>query len=729
MEEKILLVDDDNEHLEMMERCLQRLEMNTASANGGAHAIEILKKDSFGIVVSDIEMPDIDGVGVLQFIKEHAPATDVILITGYTNKYSFTDVIKKGATDYLEKPFTRDALEAKVRRIFRERDEISRRKQIEEILKRKSRQLEKRVKELHCLYEISMLIDRNEHDLEEVFRGVLKLIPPSLQYPELTVARIVYQGKEYLSANFQETQWRLSQYMEIGDHEAGLIEVSYLENPGDDFEGPFLKEERDFINEIADKISRFQQRFNTAEKLREITEQLRLSHRDLEKKVFRRTKDLHDSQSELLSVFESVPDGIISVDTSLVVLHKNNRCMSDLTVERGKVFQPGASKFQQECHRILSHTLNKQEPVKDYRLEFQKGESSHKAFLVGTSCLTSKAGEFKGVLLIIHDITQVAVLEGQLRERRQFRQIVGESRKMQEVFQRIRQVASVDTTVLITGESGVGKELIVDTLHAQGDRASKNLVKVNCSALPENLLECELFGHVKGAFTGASKDRAGRIQLAEGGILFLDEIGDISLRLQLQLLRFLESKEFERVGESQKRTADVRVFAATNADLLEKVGDGSFREDLYYRLKVMVIHVPPLRERREDIPFLIDSFLAYFNSKFKKQISGVSRDAVDALMVHEWRGNIRELKHAFEHAFLLCRGTILELRDFPKEMITRQAEISTVQQPARTLTREVLLRALNDTRWHRTETARLLKISRATLYNKLKEFGLTGNNS
>ncbi len=593
MEEKILLVDDDKELLALMELILADIGITTITALGGARAVEILKKNSFSIVISDIEMPVFNGRELLQYIKAHFPATDVILITGFSEKYSITDIINEGATDFIEKPLNKDVVRAKITRIYKERIEISRRKRAEK-------------------------------------------------------------------------------------------------------------------------------------KLLETTKELRLSHQELERKVLERTKELHDAQTELISVFKSVPDGIITVDTTMVVLHKNDQYMGNLTVEQDQVFQPGTSKFQLECHRILANTLKNQAPVNDYRLEFNKGEGNHQAFLVSTSVLTGKNGDSKGALLVIHDISQVAVLENKLHERRSFHHMVGESQKMQEIYQLVRQVASVDTTILITGDSGVGKELLIDTLHTRGDRASKPIIKVNCSALPENLLESELFGHVKGAFTGASKDRIGRVQMAEGGILFLDEIGDISPRIQLQLLRFLEMKEYEKVGESQKRKADVRIFAATNANLSEKVKDGSFRKDLFYRLKVMEIHVPPLSQRQEDIPLFIEHFIALFNKKFNKQVSGVSDETLALFINHEWSGNVRELNHAIEHAFLLCQGDTLELEHFPKEMFSKQhVQAPHSLQASRTLTRESLLSTLNSTQWHRTKTAKILKISRATLYNKLKEFGLS----
>ena len=322
-------------------------------------------------------------------------------------------------------------------------------------------------------------------------------------------------------------------------------------------------------------------------------------------------------------------------------------------------------------------------------------------------------------MLVIRDLTRVAEMEGELRGRYNLHNIVGKSHKLQRIFRLLDELMNTDTTVLITGETGTGKELIAKALHYGGVRAAKPMVTVNCSALPENLLESELFGHVKGAFTGASKDRVGRFQAAHGGTIFLDEVGDIPPNLQLKLLRVLQEKTFERVGDSTTYQVDVRVIAATNCDLKKKVSLGEFREDLYYRLKVLEIALPPLRERREDIPLLINHFLTLFNKSYNKSIEGISQDALKIFMIYPWPGNVRELQHAIEHAFVLCNSPTItlehlpaEIKDYSPQEVPAPADrpkISSLQPPD-------ILQALVKTGWNKAKAARLLGISRPTLY-------------
>jgi DNA-binding NtrC family response regulator len=305
--------------------------------------------------------------------------------------------------------------------------------------------------------------------------------------------------------------------------------------------------------------------------------------------------------------------------------------------------------------------------------------------------------------------------------------LVGQSRKMRDIFALTRQLAAVDTTVLITGESGTGKELIAEALHALGPRAQKPLVRVNCSALAPTLLESELFGHVRGAFTGAVKDSVGRFQAAQGGTLFLDEIGDIPQSVQIRLLRFLEQKEYERVGDHATIRADVRVVAATNVNLLHKVREGLFREDLYYRLRVVEIALPPLRERAEDIPLLVEHFVRHFGGKFGKAISGVSGDMLALFLRYPWPGNVRELKHALEHAAVLCPEGTIASAHLPPELaeFARSRGFDPLHPAAGGPGRGDLLEALNRTDWNKAKTARMLGVSRSTLYRKLLEYNIT----
>ncbi|MBI5640505.1 MAG: sigma-54-dependent Fis family transcriptional regulator, partial [Nitrospirae bacterium] len=365
-----------------------------------------------------------------------------------------------------------------------------------------------------------------------------------------------------------------------------------------------------------------------------------------------------------------------------------------------------------------------------YRIECRNGTRSGCVVSISASPLLDMQQIFSGAVMIIRDETRLAGLERDLGERRHFHEIVGGSKRMQEIYALIEDLTDVQTTVLVTGESGTGKELVAEALHYRGGRSHKQLVKVNCSALSENLLESELFGHVKGAFTGAMKDKIGRFQRADGGTIFLDEIGDISPRIQLRLLRVLQEMEFERVGESTPLKVDVRVLAATNQDLTEKVRTGEFREDLYYRLKVIEITLPPLRERTEDIPLLIGHFLEKFNKKMNKEIIAVSSDVQKIFMDYPWKGNIRELEHTVEHAFILCRQNTITVDHLPRNFKESAGGRSSLSRAgnAESEQREIL-QALEKTAWNKAMAARLRGIDRKTLYRKMERYKIEENSS
>jgi len=330
-----------------------------------------------------------------------------------------------------------------------------------------------------------------------------------------------------------------------------------------------------------------------------------------------------------------------------------------------------------------------------------------------------------GSVVVIRDITRLSNLERELRERHQFQKIIGKSSKMQDIYGLLNDLSDLETTVLITGESGTGKSLAAKALHYSGSRALNPLVTVNCSALSENLLESELFGHVKGAFTGAIKDAQGRFQTAHGGTMLLDEIGDVSPRIQLKLLRVLEEKEFERVGESIPIKVDARVIACTNRDLKEKVRLGEFREDLYYRLKVVEVPLPPLKERLEDIPLLVDHFCHVFNKSFKKSIEGLSDEVFSALMNYRWPGNVRELEHSIEHAFVLCRGPIISLDHIPAEIKEYSGTRKWIREKRSVEGSGEILTVLEKTDWNKAKAARILGIDRSTLYRKIERYKLS----
>ena len=316
-------------------------------------------------------------------------------------------------------------------------------------------------------------------------------------------------------------------------------------------------------------------------------------------------------------------------------------------------------------------------------------------------------------------------LQEELNSRKSFESIIGKSAEMQRIFETVRKAAGSKASVLITGESGVGKELIANALHNLSPRRENSMIKVHCAALSESLLESELFGHEKGAFTGAVARKRGRFELAHGGTIFLDEIGEIDQNVQIKILRVLQDKRFERVGGEETVEVDVRLITATNRDLEKEVVEGRFREDLYYRLNVVHIHVPPLRERRDDIPLLITAFLQEFAQENGKTIEGIDARARAALYKFDWPGNIRQLRNCLESAVVMCSGSIIKLEDLPPT-IAGSGEADSIAVPAGITMAEaekiIILQNLAINKGNKSKTADILGIGRKTLHRKLDEY-------
>ncbi|HEU6436396.1 MAG TPA: sigma 54-interacting transcriptional regulator [Nitratidesulfovibrio sp.] len=410
-----------------------------------------------------------------------------------------------------------------------------------------------------------------------------------------------------------------------------------------------------------------------------------LRHKALDEERRALVAERENLRVHLEAVFQAVPDVLVTVTPDLRVQRMNLAARElpggtrDARQAAGRRFDEVLGLFAPLFRPVLDETLGSRRASRRRRVSAQLTDRREQVFEIEAAPLVGAGGEFLGALLVARDVTRLAGLEEALGHRAGMNQIIGRSAPMSELFHLLEELAQTDTTVLITGESGTGKELVAEALHRGGPRALGPLVKVNCSALSEHLLESELFGHVRGAFTGAVRDRVGRFQLAHGGTIFLDEIGDVSSAVQLKLLRVLQEREFERVGDTRTVKVDVRVIAATNRPLADLVRSGRLREDLYYRLRVVELHLPALRDRRSDIPLLVDHFVEQFNIHFHRRVGGVTPTALKALKAHSWPGNVRELRHALEHGFILSRGDIIDVDALPPEV---RATMEPAAQPA-----------------------------------------------
>ena len=448
-------------------------------------------------------------------------------------------------------------------------------------------------------------------------------------------------------------------------------------------------------------------------------------------------------------LLESIGDGVFTLDTEARITSWN------LSMERisGYKYQEVIDKschilefsqcFGQQCpansRECGIYQSGKVEPTEC----FLKHKDGHVVPVIkGARIMRKEDDSIIGVVETVTDLTElkkarlkIEEASRRMGEYHQFGNIIGKSRVMQRVFSAIKSAAASEATVFIQGESGTGKELVAGATHFNSERKHKPLVIVNCSALSESLLESELFGHVKGAFTGALRDRTGRFEEADGGTLFLDEIAEISPLIQVKLLRVIQDREIERVGESKKRKLNIRIITASNKDIYKLVTQGHFREDLYYRLKVFPVYLPCLRERKEDIPILTNHFIKIFNKNTGKKIEHISHEAMRIFMDYRWPGNVRELENAIEHAFVLCENKKIGLFDLPIEI--RQFDYKVHSDEIQSmyamqekkavrpkLSQKMLLDLLTECDWNKAEVSRRVGWSRAAIWKYMKKWDI-----
>jgi PAS domain S-box-containing protein len=430
-------------------------------------------------------------------------------------------------------------------------------------------------------------------------------------------------------------------------------------------------------------------------------------------------------------LLESLPEGVFTIDNHWRIESFNHRAEEITGYRREEVIGRHCWEiFRSDLCQLgcpLRTALESGISATDQDVRILKKGGKRQTILVNTGVLRTSTGKIIGAVETFRPLAGESYFDDMDSEAKGFAEIIGRSSAMKRVFDMLPDIAASDANVLLVGESGVGKDLIVRTIHERSPRRNKPFIAVNCSALAETLLESELFGHEKAAFTGATDSKLGRFELAKGGTLFLDEIGELKPELQIKLLRVLENREFERVGGSRTLSMEARIISATNKDLRLAIAEGHFREDFYYRLRTVPITVPPLRERVEDIPLLVDFFLKKFNRRFKKRVMSVHPEVMQMFMNYRWPGNVRELERTLEHAYVFVKGPIILPANLPAadEFGLKVNAAEPIADGASSpINRETIQGALSRASSNRKEAARLLGMSRSTLWRRMKQFGL-----
>jgi PAS domain S-box-containing protein len=456
------------------------------------------------------------------------------------------------------------------------------------------------------------------------------------------------------------------------------------------------------------------------------TKEMLLLSEELSEKTF----ELMNQRNKLEAIFNSNIEGTFTIDDEWNITSFNNSAARITGYKKNEAIGKkcweifNSNLCRNGCH--MEQTMNNGKSTIGNELEIIHKSGKKIPIRVNSAILLNNQNEKTGAVETFIDISEIRNLSEHLSERFSYENIIGRNKEIKQIIYMLESVSQTDSSVLITGESGTGKELAARAIHLNSPRRTGPFIAVNCSAFVETLIESELFGHEKGAFTGAVKAKTGRFELAQGGTLFLDEIGDLSLAVQTKLLRVLETHEFERVGTNKSIKMEARIIAATNKNLSDEISAGRFREDLFYRINIINIHLPPLRDRMDDLPLLVNHFINYFNKKLNKKIKQFSSSAYELLLEYSWPGNIRELENAIEHCFILCSGEIIQKEHLPKRL--RELKHFNIDQ-SRNQNRKNLLEVekgliisiLTNNRGNRKKTAEELNIDPSTLWRKMKK--------
>jgi len=428
-------------------------------------------------------------------------------------------------------------------------------------------------------------------------------------------------------------------------------------------------------------------------------------------------------------ILDSIADGVYTVDMDWRVTSFNKAAETITGIKRKEAI--GRPCFEVlrsnmcENHCLLKRVMDAQKTVPNQPLYIIRADKKRIPINVTTAILEDADNQVIGGVMTFRDLTHINKLQKELQKQHTFEDIVSKNKEMFDIFAILPQIAQSTSTVLIEGESGTGKELFARAIHHNSINASGPFVAVNCSALPDTLIESELFGYKTGAFTDAKKDKPGRFDQAQDGTILLDEIGDISPSVQTKLLRVLEKKEYEPLGSVKPIELNTRIIAATHRNLHQQVLDGNFREDLYYRINVVRIALPPLRDRKEDITLLTHHFIERFNSLLGRSMAGISQEGLAILMLHDWPGNVRELENAIEHAYVMCRGELISPEHFPSRICPKGERIGKASSMTlRAWEKQAILSALEQNQWKKMKTAKELDIDKNTLRRKIIRHGI-----
>lgn len=708
----ILLVEDDDITKTSIQLILENFGYKVISTVNGEKAIEIVSLNSeIDLILMDIELgKGIDGGETAKKILQNHDLP-IIFLSSHTRQDIIIKIDNISSYGYIHKDSGKDVLNASIKMAFR-------------------------------LFELKTIDKKNKieiHEAKQRFKNIIENAP-------FGYYRV---GKDY-KWEYVNKEWEkmhaLTKKEVIGKDCLFTQPADYKKQAKKNIKAVFSG--KTIVGEFARKVKGSDKVKYHTFNIQPVYEKNKIvaiegfinditERKDFENEIIKLISEKDKQLAETLmykTVFNSINEGVITLDTESRITSLNPSAEKILMIKKeeaiGKRCYDVIKSEICEENCLFQNAVNTNECINNYPV-MKELVNGKKIFLsVSSTNIKNKTGVITGSVRTFKDITEIYNLREELQTKYKFENIVGNSQKMQDIYSLIENVSSTDVTVLILGETGTGKELVAKAIHYNGIRKDKSFVSVNCSALSEGLLESELFGHVKGSFTGAVSDRIGRFELADEGTLFLDEIGDINYNIQTKILRAIELKEFEKVGSSIPLKTSARIIVATNKDLYYEMKMNRFRSDLYYRLNTVTIYLPPLRERKEDLYDLIKHFMNLYKNKYNMPNKNISSETLSILYDYNWPGNVRQLDNCLEAAFIHSNSDTILPVHLPKEIYNHGFYSSSngftnKRNKENFNEKETIVNTLNKTKWNKKKTANLLNISRTTLYYKLKKYNIS----